>query len=201
MLRWSNTAPQQRQHIRKSFLRDKDMKSSILKHRNPNKASRKYYDINNSQVLANDSGCPGVWNIWETVFLRNREMQSNSPARLLLNLTIHQLFQCQPHLVSSARERPNWRTLSLHRTRGNPLLTSSIQKKKIFFHKHMSASLSNTGKGDISRTTVIIDEVIKSNEERYKEYQWGGIKIKGSTGEDVDFRKLSRKIIDAALSF
>ena len=65
----------------------------------------------------------------------------------------------------------------------------------------MSASLSNTDKGNFSQTTVIIDEVIKTTEERYKEYQWGGVKIKGSTGEDVDFRKLSRKIIDAALSF
>jgi hypothetical protein len=35
----------------------------------------------------------------------------------------------------------------------------------------------------------------------YKEYQQAGITIKWSTGEDVDLRKLSRKILNAALSF
>lgn len=65
----------------------------------------------------------------------------------------------------------------------------------------VSASLTNTDKGNLPQTTVIIDEVIKITEKRYKEYQQGGIKIKRSTGEDVDLRKLSQKIIDAALSF
>lgn len=65
----------------------------------------------------------------------------------------------------------------------------------------VSASPSNTDNGNLSQTTVLIDEVIKITEWRYKEYQQGGIKIKRSTGEDVDLRKLSQKIIDAALSF
>lgn len=48
---------------------------------------------------------------------------------------------------------------------------------------------------------AVIEDVIEITEERYKEYQEGGIKIQKSTGEDVNLRKLSRKILNAALSF
>lgn len=75
------------------------------------------------------------------------------------------------------------------------------KEKEILSQTRVSASLANIGKGKLSQTTVIIEEVIKTTEKRYKEYQQGGMKIKRSTGEDVDLRKLSQKIIDAALSF
>ncbi|KZN90042.1 Vegetative incompatibility protein HET-E-1 [Penicillium chrysogenum] len=52
-----------------------------------------------------------------------------------------------------------------------------------------------------SKTEAIIDEVIQIIEDYSKEYRQAGITIKWSTGEDVDLRKLSRKILNAALSF
>jgi hypothetical protein len=48
---------------------------------------------------------------------------------------------------------------------------------------------------------AVIDGVIQITEEQYQQYQQGGIRIRRSTGEDVDLRKLSGKIIHAALSF
>ncbi|KAL4889237.1 hypothetical protein BDV59DRAFT_186778 [Aspergillus ambiguus] len=47
----------------------------------------------------------------------------------------------------------------------------------------------------------IVDGVIQITEKQYKEYQQGGIKIRRSTGEDIDIRRVSQKILDAALSF
>ncbi|KAH3293674.1 hypothetical protein KXV87_007259, partial [Aspergillus fumigatus] len=52
-----------------------------------------------------------------------------------------------------------------------------------------------------SQTVAVIDDVIQITEEQYKEYQKKGIKIRRSGGEDFDLRKLSRKILIAALSF
>lgn len=52
-----------------------------------------------------------------------------------------------------------------------------------------------------SQAGHIIDEVIQITEKQYKEYQQGGIKIHRSTGEEIDLRKVSRKILHAALSF
>lgn len=55
--------------------------------------------------------------------------------------------------------------------------------------------------GRFSQTGAIVDSVIQITEKQYKEYQQGGVKIRRSTGEDIDLRKLSRKILNAALSF
>ncbi|KAE8422921.1 hypothetical protein BDV36DRAFT_244323 [Aspergillus pseudocaelatus] len=52
-----------------------------------------------------------------------------------------------------------------------------------------------------SPTEAIIEKVIQGTKQQYEEYQNGSIKIRRSTGEDIDLRKLSRNIIDAALSF
>ncbi|RHZ45339.1 uncharacterized protein CDV56_101549 [Aspergillus thermomutatus] len=52
-----------------------------------------------------------------------------------------------------------------------------------------------------SQTVAVIDGVIQITEEQYKRYQQGGIRIHRSTGEDIDLRMLSRKILNAALSF
>ncbi|GMG33131.1 unnamed protein product [Aspergillus oryzae var. brunneus] len=52
-----------------------------------------------------------------------------------------------------------------------------------------------------SPTEAIIEKVIQGTKQQYEGYQNGGIKIRRSTGEDIDLRKLSRNIIDAALSF
>ncbi|KAF4232367.1 hypothetical protein CNMCM6805_010013 [Aspergillus fumigatiaffinis] len=52
-----------------------------------------------------------------------------------------------------------------------------------------------------SQTVVIIDDVIQITEEQYKEYQQKGMKVRRSEGKDIDLRKLSRKILNAALSF
>jgi hypothetical protein len=46
----------------------------------------------------------------------------------------------------------------------------------------------------------VIDEVIRITEERYEKHQQRGIIIQRSTGE-INLRHLSRKIINAALSF
>ncbi|KAL3428820.1 hypothetical protein BDV09DRAFT_203834 [Aspergillus tetrazonus] len=60
---------------------------------------------------------------------------------------------------------------------------------------------SETDGRDRSQTVSVIDGVIQTTEEQYKRYQQGGIKIQKSTREDIDIRELSRKIINAALSF
>lgn len=52
-----------------------------------------------------------------------------------------------------------------------------------------------------SPTEAIIEKVIQGTKQQYEDYQNGSIKIRRSTGEDMDLRKLSRNIIDAALSF
>lgn len=52
-----------------------------------------------------------------------------------------------------------------------------------------------------SKTEATLNRVIQITEEQYKEYQQGGIRIQRPTGEDIDLRKVSRKILDASLSF
>ncbi|KAJ5147969.1 hypothetical protein N7526_001321 [Penicillium atrosanguineum] len=53
-----------------------------------------------------------------------------------------------------------------------------------------------------SLTTDIIDQVIETTKEKYENYQKKGwIKIKRSTGEYIDLRKLCGGLINAALSF
>ncbi|OGM42784.1 NACHT and WD40 domain protein [Aspergillus bombycis] len=52
-----------------------------------------------------------------------------------------------------------------------------------------------------SPTEAIIEGVIHRTKQQYEEYQNGSLKIRRSTGEDIDLRQLSRNIIDAALSF
>lgn len=128
-------------------------------------------------------------------------MQSNSPAKPRFSLTIHQLFQSQSHPANLARKQSNWRTLPSHKTCGNPLLTSSIQKRKIFCRKYTLLSKKKTDQANHPQTAVIINDVIQVTEEWYKKYRQGGLKIPKSTGEDIDLRKQSQKIINAALSF
>lgn len=54
----------------------------------------------------------------------------------------------------------------------------------------------------VSSTTDAINNVIETTKEKYEEYQEkGGIRIRKPTGEEVNIRKVSKKIIDAALSF
>lgn len=52
-----------------------------------------------------------------------------------------------------------------------------------------------------SQTKAIIGEVIQTTTEQYEKYQEGGLKIRRSTGDDIDLRKLSHKIVNSALSF
>lgn len=51
------------------------------------------------------------------------------------------------------------------------------------------------------KTKAIIDKVVETTKEQYEKYQEGGLKIRRSTGNDIDLRKLSHKIINAAFSF
>ncbi|KAB8265740.1 hypothetical protein BDV32DRAFT_144261 [Aspergillus pseudonomiae] len=52
-----------------------------------------------------------------------------------------------------------------------------------------------------SPTEAIIEGVIQKTKQQYEECQNGALKIRRSTGEDINLRELSRNIIDAALSF
>ncbi|KAI3055665.1 hypothetical protein CBS147353_11284 [Aspergillus niger] len=53
-----------------------------------------------------------------------------------------------------------------------------------------------------SSTTDALNDVIETTKEKYEIYQEkGGIRIRKSTGEEVNIRKISRKIINATLSF
>jgi hypothetical protein len=74
------------------------------------------------------------------------------------------------------------------------------KEQEILLQENGSAPTNQNG-GNHSRTTDLIDEVIRETKEQYEEYMLGGIKIRRSTGEEIDLRKVSRKIIDAALSF
>jgi hypothetical protein len=74
------------------------------------------------------------------------------------------------------------------------------EERDILSNVQPTYQLENDGKNR-SQTVAIIDGVIQITEEQYKQYQQGGLKIQRSTGEDIDLRKLSRKIINAALSF
>ncbi|KAF7595224.1 hypothetical protein BBP40_006970 [Aspergillus hancockii] len=56
-------------------------------------------------------------------------------------------------------------------------------------------------KSGCSQTELIIDKIIERTKQQYESCQDGGFKIRRSTGEDIELRKLSRNIIDAALSF
>ncbi|KAL4778102.1 hypothetical protein BJX76DRAFT_162903 [Aspergillus varians] len=55
--------------------------------------------------------------------------------------------------------------------------------------------------GGGSTIETILEGVIQTTKEQYERYQNRSFKIRRSTGEDIDLRKLSHKIIDAALSF
>ncbi|KAJ6023799.1 NACHT and WD40 domain protein [Penicillium herquei] len=53
-----------------------------------------------------------------------------------------------------------------------------------------------------SSTTDVLNNVIETTKEKYEEFQEkGGIRIRKSTGEEVNIRKVSQKIINATLSF
>ena len=58
--------------------------------------------------------------------------------------------------------------------------------------------------GDVnhqSPTISVVENVIQTTEKRYQEYQEGGLKIRRSSGKDIDIRGSCQKIINAALSF
>lgn len=74
------------------------------------------------------------------------------------------------------------------------------EKKDILSQIHASVP-TNIDEANHPQTTVIINDIIQITKERYEKYQQGGLKIPRSTGEDIDFRKQSQKIINAALSF
>ncbi|OQE75038.1 hypothetical protein PENNAL_c0074G07035 [Penicillium nalgiovense] len=63
------------------------------------------------------------------------------------------------------------------------------------------ASAESERVGKISQAGHIVDVIIQTTEKQYKEYQQGGIKIHRSTGKDIDLRRASRKILNAALLF
>ncbi|KAE8362697.1 WD40 repeat-like protein [Aspergillus caelatus] len=60
---------------------------------------------------------------------------------------------------------------------------------------------SESNENGCSQTELMIEKVIERTKQQYESYQNGGLKIQRSTGEYIDLRKLSRNIIDAALSF
>ncbi|KAL4912441.1 hypothetical protein BDW62DRAFT_206493 [Aspergillus aurantiobrunneus] len=74
-------------------------------------------------------------------------------------------------------------------------------KERDILSKVQATALRESVEEGRSQTVAVIDEVIQITEQQYREYQQGGIKIQRSTGEDIDLRKLSRKILNAALSF
>ncbi|KAJ9488439.1 hypothetical protein VN97_g4841 [Penicillium thymicola] len=75
------------------------------------------------------------------------------------------------------------------------------EKERVILQQGNISALTNRNGENHSRTTDLVNEVIQKTKEQYEEFLRGGIKIKRSTGEDIDLRKVSRKIIDAALSF
>jgi hypothetical protein len=58
---------------------------------------------------------------------------------------------------------------------------------------------SNTDKH--SRILMVLDQVVQTTQERYKEYQMGGLKIRRSQKDDINLRDAAQKIINATLSF
>lgn len=58
-----------------------------------------------------------------------------------------------------------------------------------------------TNSNGTPQATDVIDAVIELTKERYEEYQTRGQKIRRSEGADINLRKVSEKIINAALSF
>jgi len=74
------------------------------------------------------------------------------------------------------------------------------KEKSILSQIHASVP-KDTDQANHPRTAVIINDVIQATKERYEKYQQGGLKIPRSTGEDINLRKQSERIINAALSF
>jgi hypothetical protein len=61
---------------------------------------------------------------------------------------------------------------------------------------------STNGKRTGQQLIYVIDNVIECTKQEYKAYQErGGMKIKRSNGDEIDLRQMSRKILNAALSF
>lgn len=58
-----------------------------------------------------------------------------------------------------------------------------------------------SNKNSCSQTELIIEKVIERTKQQYESYQNRGFKIPRSTDNYIDLRKISRNIIDAALSF
>lgn len=65
----------------------------------------------------------------------------------------------------------------------------------------VQVSAESESEESFSQAGHIVDGVIQITENQYKEYQQGGIKIHRSTGEVIDIRGVSQKILDAALLF
>lgn len=51
------------------------------------------------------------------------------------------------------------------------------------------------------QTTEVIDTVVEKTKTQYEAYKNGGLKIPKSKEDHIDVREVSKKIIDAALSF
>lgn len=52
-----------------------------------------------------------------------------------------------------------------------------------------------------SRVLMILDQVVQTTQERYKEYKMGGLKIRRSQKDDINLRDAAQKIINVTLSF
>lgn len=75
------------------------------------------------------------------------------------------------------------------------------QKEREILSRVQIPALPINDAKDTSRTEAILNSVIRITEEQYEKYQQGGIKIQRSTGENINIRQYSQKIINAALSF
>ncbi|THC91982.1 hypothetical protein EYZ11_008538 [Aspergillus tanneri] len=75
------------------------------------------------------------------------------------------------------------------------------EKEQAILSKIQVPNPPNKDDTNYSQTKVVIDKVIQMTKEQYEEYQRGGLKIRQSTGEDINIRKISQQIISAALSF
>ncbi|KAJ5618692.1 hypothetical protein N7528_006803 [Penicillium herquei] len=75
------------------------------------------------------------------------------------------------------------------------------EKQRVILPRRFAPTSTSTNDNGDSKTAGVINDVIRVTEERYQEYQKGGIKIHKSNGEDIDLRSVSQKIINAALSF
>ncbi|KAJ5107290.1 hypothetical protein N7456_003965 [Penicillium angulare] len=122
----------------------------------------------------------------------HQEPQNNCPSEIAVS-NQNQIPQLEIEKVEKTSSPPQdlWQSAYIQ---------LSEKEHDMLSKPELSAQSGSKG-GTNPKKEGIIDKVIQTTKEQYEYYQERGLKIRRSKGDDIDLRKISHTVINAAISF